>query len=102
MKEIKFYRSAPEPQCCVQPAPQLLDAEDTPAFTLVCLERTNDPDSNNHTGYDYWGVYFTPGEAEEALGQWLGLHGPELEEINVAALPNPITFYPEPFSSLSA
>lgn len=63
-------------------------------MTLVCLERTHDPDGTNHTGYDYWGAY---GEAEP-LNEW-HQGNPCAEEIERTELPSPVTFYPEPFSS---
>lgn len=89
--EIRFYRSVPEPAVCVQP-PTSDEAGDA-LFALVCLERDADPDANNHTGYDYWGVY---GDDGEAIGAWADPQA--IEEIGYDELPNPVTFYPPPFS----
>jgi hypothetical protein len=89
--EIRFYRSVPEPVVCVQPPASDEDGESL--FVLVCLERHADPDANNHTGYDYWGVY---GDDSSLIEAWADPQA--IEEIGHDELPNPITFYPAPFN----
>jgi hypothetical protein len=95
--QVKFYRALPEH---LGPAVQPPDSDESgnPLLTVVCLERSDDPDANNHTGYDYWGVYEEDGEHIEA---WEGKNVDVLEPIEYSELPDPVTFYPEPFASVT-
>ena len=92
--EIRLYRALPEH---LGPAvqPPATDEDSHPAVSIVCLERDADPDANNHTGYDYWGAYADEGELLDA---WEAANTNTLEPIDYTELPNPVTFYPAPFS----
>jgi len=68
--------------------------DQTPPFTLIALERTNDPDANNHTGFDFFGAY----GSETAINNWAATQ--TVTKIDKSALPKPVTFYPAPFSQL--
>ena len=89
--DIRFFKAQPEPQANVQfPAPPADGQE--PDFVLIALERTNDPDANNHTGFDFFGAY---GSAS-AITAWAA--DQSVTAVAKAALPNPLTFYPAPFN----
>ena len=89
--EIRLYRALPEHSGpAVQPP-----SSDELSVTVVCLERDADPDANNHTGYDYWGAYSEVGEDIDA---WGAANADTLHPIDYTELPNPVTFYPSPFS----
>lgn len=89
--DIRFFKAQPEPQANVQfPAPPADDQE--PDFVLIALERTNDPDANNHTGFDFFGAY----GSGSAITAWAA--GQPVTAVAKAALPNPLTFYPAPFN----
>jgi hypothetical protein len=76
--DFRFFKAQPEPQANVQfPAPPVDDQE--PDFVLIALERTNDPDANNHTGFDFFGAYgsgaaITPGALGSPSRLWQKLH----------------------------
>lgn len=92
--ETRLYRALPEH---FGPAVQPSDSDESgnPLITYVCLEREADPDANNHTGYDYWGAY---AEDPGLLDTWEEKNAFSLIRIEYAELPNPVTFYPHPFS----
>jgi hypothetical protein len=89
--DFRFYKALPEPQANVQ-FPRWPDGDEDPDFVLVALERTNDPDANNHTGFDYFGAY---GDGD-AIDAWAAIQ--PVEDVAADDLPNPITFYPTPFN----
>lgn len=89
--DICFFKALPEPQADVQ-WPITSDNDQPVPFVLVALERTKDPDANNHTGFDYFGAYGN----NEAINEW-AVNQP-VETITKSDLPKPITFYPTPFS----
>jgi hypothetical protein len=89
--DFKFYKALPEPEANIQP-PQWPEGDEEPDFVLVALERTNDPDANNHTGFDYFGAY---GDGA-AIDVWAASQS--VEQVEQGDLPNPITFYPTPFN----
>ena len=90
--DIRFFRHIspapgdPEPQWPQWPA----DVE--PTFSLVALQRDADPDALEHDGYDYLGGY---GDAA-AMDAWAAEQG--VDVIGTDELPNPLAFYPPPFS----
>jgi hypothetical protein len=86
--DFRFFRSPPEPQANVQFPGGYLD---DPGFTVIALERTNDPDSLNQTGYDYYGAY---GDGE-LIDEWSETQPLELADI--LDLPRPLTYEPEVF-----
>jgi len=86
--DFRFYKAPPEAPLEWPQHP--MDAE--PDFVLVALERTNDPDANNHTGFDYFGAY---GDGA-LIDAWAAEQ--VLEGVAKDDLPNPITFYPNPFN----
>lgn len=89
--DFRFFKAQPEPQANVQfPAPPTDGQE--PDFLLIALERTNDPDANNHTGFDFFGAY---GDGA-AIDAWAA--GQPVTAVAKADLPNPLTFYPAPFN----
>lgn len=89
----QFFKALPAPETNIQwPATPIGDTE--PLFVLVALERTNDPDANNHTGFDFYGAY---GD-ESAIDDWAATQ--TVVKIDKSELPKPITFYPAPFSQL--
>jgi hypothetical protein len=92
--QIRLYCALPEHS---GPAVQPPDSDESgnPTITVVCLERDSDPDANNHTGYDYWGAY---GDDTEALDAWETANSDALTPIDYTELPDPVTFYPSPFS----
>lgn len=92
--EIRFFKSLPEHQ---GPAVQPPDPSTYPV-SVVCLERDADPDANNHTGYDYWGVY---GGSLEGIIAWENKNSGVVTHIEYSDLPGPVTFYPEPFSNVT-
>lgn len=97
--QVKFYRALPEH---LGPAVQPPDSYESGQYTniaTVCLEREADPDANNHTGYDYWGAY---SEDVELIDAWEAKNVDVLEPIEYSELPNPVTFYPEPFYSITS
>lgn len=89
--DFRFFKAQPEPQANVQFPVQPLDDEN-PDFAVIALERTNDPDANNHTGFDYFGGY---GDGA-AIDAWAA--GQPVTAVAKAELPNPLTFYPAPFN----
>jgi hypothetical protein len=66
-------------------------SDEDPDFTVIALERTNDPDALNHTGFDYLGAY---GDGA-AIDAWANEQ--PIEAIAKMDLPDPITFFPVPF-----
>lgn len=86
--DFRFYKAPPEAPLEWPQHP--MDAE--PDFVLVALERTNDPDANNHTGFDYFGAY---GDGA-LIDAWAAEQ--VLESVAKDDLPNLITFYPNPFN----
>jgi hypothetical protein len=89
--DFKFYKALPEPEANIQ-FPQWPEGDEEPDFVLIALERTNDPDASNHTGFDYFGAY---GDGD-AIDAWAATQS--VEEVEQGDLPNPITFYPTPFN----
>jgi hypothetical protein len=92
--ETRLYRALPEH---LGPAVQPPDSDESgdPLITCVCLEREADPDANNNLGYDFWGAH---SEDSLALDAWEEKNSGSLVRIEYAEFPNPITFYPHPFS----
>jgi hypothetical protein len=88
--DFRFYKALPE--ASVQWPSASMDDEQEPDFVLIALERTNDPDANNHTGFDFFGAY---GDGD-AIDTWAATQS--VEEVEQGDLPNPITFYPTPFN----
>jgi hypothetical protein len=86
--DYRFFKSAPNAGV----AWPSFDPESEPAFVFIVLERSLDPDANNHTGSDYYGAY---GDGT-LIDQWAS--GQPLQPISKASLPNPVTYYPEPFT----
>jgi hypothetical protein len=89
--DFRFYKALPEPEVNIQ-FPQWPQGDEEPDFVLIALERTNDPDANNHTGFDFFGAY---GDGT-AIDAWAT--GQPVTAIATGNLPNPITFYPAPFN----
>jgi hypothetical protein len=89
--DFRFYKALPEPEALVQ-WPQNENFDEEPEFVLVALERTNDPDGNNHTGFDYFGAYGNGA----AIDSWASTQ--DVTAIAKSELPNPVTFYPAPFN----
>lgn len=88
--DFRFYKALPEPGVNIQFPSWPVD--DEPSFAFVALERTNDPDANNHTGFDWFGAYGDGAEIDAwAIGQ-------SLTPASKSELPSPITFYPAPFN----
>lgn len=88
--DFRFYKALPN--VSVQWPSASMDDEQEPVFVLIALERTNDPDANNHTGFDYFGAY---GDGD-AIDGWAATQ--PVEEVEQDDLPNPLTFYPAPFN----
>jgi hypothetical protein len=88
--DFRFYKALPD--ASVRWPSVSMDDEQEPDFVLIALERTNDPDANNHTGFDYFGAY---GDGD-AIDTWAATHS--VEEVEQGDLPNPLTFYPTPFN----
>lgn len=90
--DIRFFRhpsiqaGEPEPQW-----PQW-SMDEEPAFTLIALHRSADPDADEHDGNDYLGAY---GDAA-AMEAWATEQG--VEVIGTDELPSPPAFYPPPLS----
>jgi hypothetical protein len=86
--DFRYFKATPDAPLAwpVQPEGQ------EPDFVLVALERTNDPDANSHTGFDFFGAY---GDGA-AIDTWAA--DQSVDAINAAALPNPVTYYPAPFN----
>ena len=85
--DLLYYKALPDANVqWPQPEP---GAKST--FSLVALERTNDPDANNHDGFDYFGAY----GASADIGAWA--NDQPLTSITKEQLPSPVTFYPSPF-----
>jgi hypothetical protein len=89
--DFRFYKALPEPQANVQ-FPSWPKGDEEPDFVLVALERTNDPDANNHTVFDYFGAYGTGAD----IDAWAA--DQSVTAVPKNQLPNPITFYPAPFN----
>jgi hypothetical protein len=87
--DIRFYKATPE--ASVEWPVFAPDSE--PEFVLVALENTLDPDANNHTGFDFYGAYGSDGSV---IDEWAA--DQEVEAVEKAALPSPLTFYPAPFN----
>jgi hypothetical protein len=91
--DIRFFRypspasGDPEPQW-----PQWMMDEE-PAFALVALHRSSDPDASEHDGNDYLGGY---GDAA-AMETWADEQGVDM--IGTDELPKPPAFYPAPFAT---
>lgn len=89
----QFFKASPEPEANIEwPATPIGDVD--PPFVLVALERTNDPDANNHTGFDFFGAY---GD-DTAIDNWAATQ--TVVKINQNELPKPVTFYPAPFNQI--
>lgn len=86
---FRFYKALPDANVQWPLTPD--DGQPGP-FVLVALERTNDPDANNHTGFDYFGAYGN----STAMTAWAT--NQPVQNINKADLPKPVTFYPTPFT----
>jgi hypothetical protein len=86
--DFRFFKALPEANVQWPAFPPDQD----PPFTLIALERTNDPDANNHTGFDYFGAYGEGG----VIAEWAASQ--PAEEVAKEELPSPITFYPAPFN----
>jgi hypothetical protein len=89
--DFRFFKALPEPDATVV-FPSWPDEEAEPDFAVIALERTKDPDANNHTGFDWFGAY---GDGD-AIDAWAD--GQPVTAATKAELPNPITFYPAPFT----
>lgn len=89
--DFRFFKALPEPEARVQ-WPQSTNLDEEPEFVLVALERTNDPDSNNHTGFDYFGAY----GSGTTIDTWASTQ--DVTVITKDQLPKPVTFYPAPFN----
>jgi hypothetical protein len=87
--DFRFFKAVPE--ASVQ-FPGWPEGDEEPDFVLIALERTNDPDANNHTGFDYFGAYGDGG----AIDAWAGEQ--PVDAVAKKDLPNPLTFYPAPFN----
>jgi hypothetical protein len=87
--DYRFYQSTPNAGV-EWPVFDSFDSE--PDFTFVVLERSGDPDANNQTGFDFYGAY---GDGE-LIDAWAAVQ--PLQAITQAQLPNPVTFYPDPFN----
>lgn len=88
--DFRYFKAAPD-------APlewPTSDPGSEPGFVLVALERTNDPDANNHTGFDFFGAYGTGA----AIDAWAT--GQPVTAVTKDQLPNPVTFYPAPFNEV--
>jgi hypothetical protein len=88
--DFRFYKALPD--ASVQWPSVSMDDEQEPDFVLIALERTNDPDASNRTGFDFFGAY---GDGD-AIDAWAD--GQPVTAATKAELPNPITFYPAPFT----
>jgi hypothetical protein len=86
--DFRFFKAPPDAN--VQ-WPAFSSEQDAP-FTLIALERTKDPDANNHTGFDYFGAY----GAGAAINTWAA--GQPVAAVPQKDLPKPLTFYPAPFN----
>jgi hypothetical protein len=86
--DFRFFKAVPEASVQFPVAP--IDGE--PDFVLIALERTNDPDANNHTGFDYFGAYGTGA----VIDAWAA--DQPVTAVPKNQLPNPLTFYPAPFN----
>jgi hypothetical protein len=87
--DFRFFKATPN--ASIQWPVTTPDQE--PAFVLVALENTLDPDANNHTGFDFYGAYGGDGAVIDA---WAA--DQEVEAVAKADLPSPVTFYPAPFN----
>lgn len=85
--DFRFFKATPDAN--VQ-WPSTVDDQD-PAFTVVMLENTLDPDANNHTGFDFLGAY---GDGA-AIDAWAA--DQPVQVVTKTDLHDPITFYPSPF-----
>lgn len=86
--DFRYFKAAPDASLEWPTS----DPGSEPDFVLVALERTNDPDANNHTGFDFFGAY---GDGA-LIDTWASTQ--VLSVIDVAGLPNPVTYYPAPFN----
>jgi hypothetical protein len=87
--DFRFYKTQPG-------APlewPVTSPDSEPAFVLVALENSLDPDANNHTGFDFFGAY----GSGNLIDAWAATQ--QVTAISKNDLPTPITFYPEPFSN---
>lgn len=87
--DFRYFKSAPNAGV---EWPSSGDISGEPPFVFVVLERTDDPDANNHTGFDFYGAY---GDGD-LIDQWAAAQ--PLQSISSSSLPNPVTFYPTPFN----
>jgi hypothetical protein len=96
--DILFFRHAPvavgqpDPPC---PAFDTPEGEASPCKLFVVLHRDADPDAPTHDGFDY----FAAQGSGDILTNWATENGYEV--LNSEDLPNPISFLPEPFSSVT-
>ena len=88
--DIRFFKAVPEANVQFPVTP----IDDEPEFALIALERTNDPDANNHTGHDFFGAY----GSGSVIDAWAV--GQPVTAVVTGDLPNPLTFYPAPFSEV--
>jgi hypothetical protein len=86
--DFRFFKAVPEASIQFPVAP--MDRE--PNFAVIVLERTNDPDALNHTGFDYLGACGTG----SAIDAWAA--GQPVTAVPKNQLPNPLTFYPAIFN----
>ena len=87
--DFRFYKAAPDAN--VQWPASTPGQE--PDFVLVALENGLDPDANNNTGFSFYGAY---GDDGALIDAWAA--DQPVEAIGKNDLPDPITFYPEPFN----
>jgi hypothetical protein len=85
---FRFYKATP---AAAVEWPQASPSEN-PAFVLVALENTLDPDARNHTNFDFFGAY---GDDGSLIDAWAADQA--VVAISKNDLPSPVTFYPAPF-----
>lgn len=90
--DIRFFRYASPPPGSPEPQWPQVPIDEAPAFVLIALDRSADPDANEHHGFDYLGGY---GDAA-AMEAWAAEQG--VDVIGTDELPSPPAFYPPPFS----
>lgn len=88
--DFRFYKSLPEGQVNVQfPVSEMgIDS----SFVVIALHRDADPDASLHDGHDYFGAY---GKGSD-IDAWAS--GQPVSAIAKSDLPDPVSFYPAPFS----
>jgi hypothetical protein len=95
--DILFFRRTPvtigQPDPLF-PAFEVSEGEDNPCPLFVVLHREADPDAPAHDGFDY----FAAQGLTNVLTTWASENGYEV--VDKEDLLSPISFLPEPFSSL--